>query len=541
MVELAFLIGIFSYLVFALGLLGRLERTGELLILFFGVIFYWSFKKNIWLKFKSFWQEIKRDGISLLLVVLLLLQILVNLIGAIGPELGFDALWYHLTLPKIYLQWNKIFYLPGGLFYYSAMPKLTEMIYLASLSLSSLGILAKLIHFSFGILTSIVLYNLARRYLNPRFSLLTILVFYTTLIVGWQSITAYTDLARTFFEVLSLERFLFWWEKKKDADKISGWRDLISKNMELFESAIMLGLAISTKLLTLVTLPVFLILILIKSKNFLFFIFYFLFSIFIVCPWLVFAFIHTGNPLFPIFSGILDQSHQIVSFNFLRFFRDIFNLLFLPQDPISPIFLVFLPLVIRTILGSNLKKQVRIVTSYVFISLIFWYFTPRTGGSRFILPYLPAWSLLLSLLISGQKIFYQQLFLTLVILVSLIHLGYRAIANAKFLPVILGKETNDYFLSRKLNYNFGDFYDVDGELREIIGTNDLVLIHGSHNLFYVDFPFIHSSFAKEGTYFSYVLTQDASLPKTLGKLRLIYQDPRSKVKLYLFGQKLPSL
>ena len=38
------------------------------------------------------------------LFVILIGQILVNLIGALGPELGFDALWYHLTEAKLFWQ-----------------------------------------------------------------------------------------------------------------------------------------------------------------------------------------------------------------------------------------------------------------------------------------------------------------------------------------------------------------------------------------------------------------------------------------------------
>ena len=49
------------------------------------------------------------NKLELVLIVILLTQGIINLIGALGPELGFDALWYHLTLPKIYLSEGKIF------------------------------------------------------------------------------------------------------------------------------------------------------------------------------------------------------------------------------------------------------------------------------------------------------------------------------------------------------------------------------------------------------------------------------------------------
>jgi len=61
------------------------------------------------------------------MMILIVLQAFVNIIGVFGPELAFDALWYHLTLPKLYLVHHSIFFIPGGLLYYSGMPKIAEM------------------------------------------------------------------------------------------------------------------------------------------------------------------------------------------------------------------------------------------------------------------------------------------------------------------------------------------------------------------------------------------------------------------------------
>ncbi|PIS14314.1 hypothetical protein COT64_03200, partial [Candidatus Shapirobacteria bacterium CG09_land_8_20_14_0_10_39_12] len=264
MVELAMILGIFSYLILGLGIMGnlgppRLDRveTGVLrslgIIILFSIIFL-AIKKKFWVFFIDLWQETKNDKISLLFIGLLSFQGLVNVIGVLGPELGFDALWYHLTIPKIFLQQGRIFFIKGNLFYYNAMPKLTEMFYLVSLAFSPSGLLAKTIHFLFGIGCIFGLFNLSRRFLKTREVLLACLVFYTTLIVGWQSITAYVDLARTFFEIISLDLFLKWLDDK-------------NKKIFLMESAIVLGLAISTKLLAFASLPIFLILIFFKTKK----------------------------------------------------------------------------------------------------------------------------------------------------------------------------------------------------------------------------------------------------------------------------------
>lgn len=515
MVELAILIGIFSYVIFGLGILGKFGGLGVLGvfcllgILGLGFLRFCKEKERLLKELKL----LRQDRISLLFLALLFASVVVNIIGVLGPELGFDALWYHLTIPKIYLQHQKIFFIPGSLFYYSAMPKLTEMFYLVSLVFFPSGTLAKAIHFSFGILSVIALFSLAKRYLKTRESLLTVLIFYTTLIVGWQSITAYVDLARTFFEILALKLFLEWEEEK---------------DMKLIESAVMLGLAISTKLLSFITLPIFLILILIKSRKILTTFYYLLTTIFIPLPWFVFSYLYTRNPIYPIFSGILDQSHRLVVFNLVGFLKDFWILFYRPQDPISPVFLIFLPVVLLRVLKGNL----RVLFGYVFLALLFWYFTPRTGGSRFILPYLPALSLLTVCVVSSGEKFFQRVIFVIGILSAVINISYRALANKKYIPVIIGRESRNEFLGKKLNFQNGDFFDLNGDLKKIIKKDELVLIYGFHNLFYADFPFVHSSYAKSGLPASYILVQNRDLPKdvTLGKL--VYTNQKTGVELY---------
>lgn len=548
MVDLAILIGIFSYLVFGLGILGRLGGLGFLRglgVIFLLIVGLLVLKKKTLASAANFFREVKKDKLCILILSLVFLQANVNLIGALGPELGFDALWYHLTIPKIFLEQKRIFFIPGGLFYYSAMPKLTEMLYLVSLAFSNSGILAKIVHFSFGILSAVALYNLAKRFLNIRYSLLTALIFYTSLIVGWQSTTAYVDLSRTFFEILALDCFLKWTEGYEENKK----NKMDQKNKiswGLIDSAVMLGLAISTKLIAFASLLIFFILILCKSKKILLAVYYWLFTVLIPLPWFVFSYLATRNPVYPLFSSILDFSHQIVRFNLFRLFQDLWKLFYLPQDPISPVFLIFLPFLIWRGIGWWVRGSKGKLGGlgrwglgeYVLLALFFWYFTPRTGGSRFILPYLPALCLLTIGVVSRQKRFYQEILFLVCVINAVLNISYRALANQKYLSVLLGKQTREQFLSQNLNFEFGDFFVKDGEIKKIVKKDDLVLIYGSHNLFYADFSFVHESYAKQGTYFSYVLTQGAELPKSLSKAKMIYQNPQTRVNLYLYGGKL---
>lgn len=524
MVEIALAVGVYSYLIFGLGLLsqlGTVQIKAVTFLLFFSICCL-IYAKNTLLKkeIKDLWLVLKKDRFSFVLFLILVLGVIVNLIGALGPELAFDSLWYHLTLPKIYLREQKIFFLKGGLFYYSSMPKLTEMLYLASLVFSPDGILAKFIHFLFGIFSVIALFNFSKRYLKTKQSLLVTVLFYTSLIVGWESITAYVDLSRTFFEILALDLFLQWGENRE-------------RKVLLYESAIMMGLAVSAKLIAFASLLIFLILILITGKKLLSSLRYLLLAVFTVSPWLVFSYISTGNPIYPVFGGLLDANHRFAGFNLIAFIKDIWKLFYHPADMTSPIFLIFFPFILGYCLNKK-TKSTKILLVYFFLSLLFWYLTPRTGGTRFFLPYLSVLSFLVVISLENAGKFFQKFLLITIFFCSLINIGYRFLANYKFLKVVLGLESKEKFLVEKLDFSNNDFYDPGQEIKKIV-RDDLVLVFGSHNLFYADFRFFHESFAPKSIKYSYILTQNFLLSKKYGHLKELYFQPQTNVKLYLYG------
>jgi hypothetical protein len=124
------------------------------------------------------------------------------------------------------------------------------------------------------------------------------------------------------------------------------------------------------------------------------------------------------------------------------------------------------------------------------------------------------------------------------ILVSVTSIGYRFIANIRYLPVVLGRETKALYLTRHLNFAYGDFYDTDGYFGKHLKSSDTVLLYGFHNLYYVDFNFVDSSWVKKGDEFDYIAVQNVSLPKKFNFWSKIYYNPLTKVSLYwLGGQK----
>lgn len=527
MFAIAISIGIYSYIIFSFGLLGLLYRLYIVLITFVYIIILTYFNREVLIRIilqyinvlKKTSEIVKGKPFLNFLITLIVLQVAVNFIGVLGPELGFDALWYHLTLPKIYLQNHSIFHIPGGLLYYSDMPKLTEMLYTAALAPSN-EIGAKLIHFSFGILSMIALYRISRKFLPKTFSLLVLVFFYSNLVVGWMSITAYIDLARTFFEIMALWGFLEWQEKKE-----SKW---------LIESAVMLGLAISTKLLAVGSLFIFSILIILyflhkkdKIKDLFIGLFvYWFICLLVPLPWFVFSFIHTGNPIYPFFTNIYPVKLNFYLINPLNL-----------SDPISPLYVIMLP--VAFILYKKFTATTKLILLYSFLAIIIWYLTPQTGGGRFILPYLPALSIISVVVIKMiKKKTVQSLLIAIIILMSLFSIIYRGAANSKYIPVILGKETKAQFLSNHLNFSFGDFYDTDGYFAKKIKQKDSVLLYGFHNLYYVNFPFIDSSWVRKGDLFNYIAVRNDDLPKRFSYWKLVYYNSTTKIKLYsLGGQK----
>ncbi len=73
---------------------------------------------------------------------------------------------------------------------------------------------------------------------------------------------------------------------------------------------------------------------------------------------------------------------------------------------------------------------------------------------------------------------------------------------------------------------------MDGYFAQNIKPEDTVLLYGFHNLYYVDFPYIHSSWLKRGDKFNYIAIQDGELPKNFEGWHLVYENKTTKVKLF---------
>lgn len=552
MFSLAIFIGIYSYLILLLGLFGELRTQWVAVVTIAGIfIVIVYFRKSLRSLFENIEQlqsvrrssiphvrkTIQQNSVITLSILLFALLAIINLIGALGPELAFDALWYHLTLPKLYLLTHSITHIPGGLLYYSDMPRLTEMLYTAALAIDT-ETAAKLIHFTFGILTSVVVYKLGRKFFDKKIALLAMLIFYGNLVVDWESITAYIDLSRAFFESLALLGFLEY--------------STTMKRQWLVTSAVMTGLAICTKTLAIGSIAIFMILIIFlgrrNKKNikmiFIDGFYYGIVALLVPFPWFFLSYLNTGNPFYPIFSGYEIHQTAGMLLDPFRFLQTVWQLFTHSPDPLSPIYILSAPLLLVPFLlpFAGMKKLHRSrffpLALYCLVAILVWYVTPQTGGGRFIIPYLPAFSVVAATVFAfAYPKTFKNVLIGIILLITCISIVYRGAANRKYLPVILGQESRDHFLSTHLNYNFGDFYDTGEFYKRHLRPGEKILLYGFHNLYYVDYPFIDSSWVQPGDRFTYIAVQNGNLPKRFQFWSLDFIDNRNHVKLYTMERR----
>ncbi|CAN5194946.1 hypothetical protein BH09PAT1_BH09PAT1_3900 [soil metagenome] len=527
MFSFAFLLGLYANCILLLGL-ANLYQTPVLLVftlfyLFFSVIFWKKFDEQ--LDSKAIRDEIRMLFIRYPLWSLgIALAICIMLIGVLSPELAFDALWYHLTLPKLYLSFGGIRYIPGGLLYYSTLPKVGEMFYTASLSFGN-EILAHLVHFIFALLVTVAVYCITKKYASQKIAIIAVAIFLSNIVVLWEATTAYVDLIRAFFEIMALWGIIEYFEKKN--------------NKWLIESAFLYGLALETKLVAVFSLPIFLAALFLfgfkslKGRISDIGIFIFL-SLLVSLSWFVFSYIHTGNPIYPLLSNYPIKLGQD-TLSFPNTITDLITIFINASDPVSPIYLMLFPLIF--LVRKNITKKEPMILWLSLIALLCWTVTPKTGGGRFLIPYLPLFSIMLGIvLMKAQKInLLYQFSLFSIAMVLFTSIFYRGAAEIRNLPVILGIEPKQTFLVKHLNFSYGDFYDIDHNLVKLT-HGKTVLLYGFHNLYYMDVPFIDSSYVKRGDSFSYIATQNTQLPKRFFYWQPIYFDQKTKMTLYSMGQ-----
>jgi hypothetical protein len=297
--------GVLSFLWFALGWLGLVSFPVSVGVLLLGWLLLWRNALGWFRQFrraKAIWKQCDWFGKTLAGITGLLL--LYQLCLALAPAYQWDALTYHLQIPRQYLAAGRIFFIPENPYW--GHPQLVEMLYTFAMAFHRTQT-AAVLGWGVGVLFLLGLFDLTQSQQtgSPEESAASGSVARRTITAGWVTITAvmagftfrsllswsYTDLFSALFGLAAISTFFAWLDQRQPRWFL--WTGLFC------------GLALGTKW-TAGLLPVglFLAALLYRKSRALSFGQWLLAGwilILTVSPWLLKNWIFTGSPLFPYF------------------------------------------------------------------------------------------------------------------------------------------------------------------------------------------------------------------------------------------------
>ncbi len=220
--------------------------------------------------------------------------------AALTPPTDPDTVFYHLADPLSYLQAHRYVLARHST---NLMPENMEMIYMLAMFLKS-GVTAKLVHFSFLILTIVTMQYYAERLFGERIvGALASAVVASMPVVGYTSgLSTSNDMAVAFYSLLMLISLLLWYES--------------SSNRYLLSWGMLLGFVLGIKHTVLIALPFFALFILwvvvvrrregAPGRLLLTAVACGLIGLAIAAPWYVKSYIYSGNPVWPLFPTLFS-------------------------------------------------------------------------------------------------------------------------------------------------------------------------------------------------------------------------------------------
>jgi hypothetical protein len=401
------------------------------------------------------------------------------------PPTAWDSQVYHLTGPKLYLQARRLLVdidIP-----YLGFPSLLEMLFTAGLLLKG-EIVAKLIHYAYGLLTLLALFAFAKRYFNRKVAWLSTAILYSVPSLVLISTWAYVDLGLVFYEFTAFLALMRWLETRNKR-----WLAL---------TAILCGLAMSVKY-TGVILPITLALIIAlkvrqegMKETAQALLLFGLLAIVVALPWYLKNFFSTGNPFYPFFFGgtywdafrAWWYSRAGTGLAFTAPWR----LLIAPWEmtilgiqgtesydaTIGPILLTVVPLL--ALVWKKIAPEERRVIGYALlvclIQYLFWLYGVAQSAlllqTRLLFPIFPLLALLAGytldkLALLTRRAFSLQWFVTTVLLLAL---GLNAVSSALHfisdspLPYLTGFESQESYLTRHLGLYYTTVVHINENL-----------------------------------------------------------------------------
>jgi hypothetical protein len=462
--------GFFAYLVLFLGLISCLYSWLIYLILLAITIFLFYSKRSPIteivknrISFQFFRSFISK---SLLILVILIVAV-INILGALTPEVRQDSLQYHQTIPHYFLLEHRIAEVPYTIYYTYSLN--AEMIYTLGLAIGfGNSMMPKLFHGFAALLTAIAVYGLAKKYSdNSLVALISTAIFYTLPQVAWMSSSAFNENWWMLFGVLAITTWLEWYDSNQKQ-----W---------LYLSALFCGFGIGTKLIAVMFYPFLLgIATLIRSQksevrsqksNSSFLLLASSFCLLApVVPWLIRNYIYTANPIYPLLSSLFNSPHpyDIAGKNFAairslplmtisgildRIWNSFTAININGNGILTAFFIICIPLLVLKIVPTQIKW----LTGYGLIVWLIYAVVEGGTDGRFIYPSYPLLAIAIGyaiyLAIDRIKKYQRSIVLLLcfIMLGTFAHMKYAFVQdfNESWLPVF-GEQNQERYLAERI-------------------------------------------------------------------------------------------
>jgi len=426
---------------------------------------------------------------DILAAVILVIAMLINLSGALSPEIFYDSLVYHLGVPNFYKIYHKIVNMP--FVFYSNLPAVASMLFTAGLFIKD-EIIAKLINYGAGIFTCLAMLSISIRYFNVKTGIYASLIFYTITHVMIGSWSCGSEALLAFFGLVSLYGIINFSDEKK---------------IWLILSAIFAGIAMGVKYTGL-----FVAVGVAASYIFSYFpplrktvkniIIWGLISFAVVSPWLVKNYIYKKNPVYPFMSelfpkdstsdyeklkGFNVEAKQFGTFKLSDWVKHPWNITMgkVPNsENFTPLFLFLIPLVV--FLGKS-PPQLKYVIVYFLVVWLTW--SVSSTMIRFMMPAYPVAGLIIAYYLTAN--FYKSLkkiLLWMVLFVCILNVywsGWIYYIQGGW-QVVVGKQSKKDFLSTThSSYPYG-YYAAMEFINKNLPKNAKVLFIGEGRSFYID-------------------------------------------------------
>lgn len=395
---------------------------------------------------------------------ILALVLLGSLLLSLTPEIGKDALLYHLAIPKLYLKHQGFYLIPGNTF--ANYPFHTEMLFLLGIFLHG-DILAKM--FAFAVVPVLLCgigYFAKGIMARHEYPYLSMLVFLAIPSIFQISHMAYIDLYLTLYAMGALMAYISW-----SRGRNSGW---------LMVCAAFTGLAAACKYSTLLFPFLGFFGVVWQHRDdeaggtvLRDLLLYCVVTLLVGAPFYIKNWLMTGNPVYPFMYGVFGgkgwdpELTRLFDglFMYLGMGREWYDYLLLPWNVsmrakmdsrffdgvIGPIFLLALPLLV--LIRRPWEPTVRLLLFCSALNFVFWGSTSQ--NIRYLAPVLPLLSLLVGYVLTGlRERKTERAFAGAVVAGSLLYtcsLIVDEFTRIRPLPVVAGMETRQEFLTRSLS------------------------------------------------------------------------------------------